>query len=139
MRPSTNGPDTNLEPAARPRLLLLDDEEAILLPVSRYFQERGYHVVTCREAEEALALLDHDPFDLVILDLALTTFGLEGLEVLASIRARQPRLPVIVLTANAGPEVEDEARRLRADAVLTKPQPMAYLAWVAASVRAKGS
>lgn len=124
------GPDR----ADTPRLLILDDEEAILLPVGHYFRDLGYDVVTCREPEEAEALLDHEEFDLVILDLALTRFGKEGLEVLGSIRAQNPWLPVIVLTANGCPEVEAEAARLRADAVLSKPQPLAELAQVVASV-----
>ena len=111
--------------------MILDDEEAILLPLSEYFRERGYTVVATREPEEAEALLDHDPFDLVILDLALTHFGREGLEVLSSIRARSPWLPVIVLSGNVSPEVEDEARRLRADAVLMKPQPLDELSRLA--------
>ena len=115
------------------RLLILDDEEAILVPVARYLTERGYAVVTAREPEEAEALLDCAPFDLVILDLGLTRFGRDGLEVLSDLRARLPWLPVIVLSANVCPEVEDEARRLNADAVLSKPQPMAELARLAAA------
>ena len=120
-----------------PRLLIVDDEEAILLPLSEYFRERGYEVVATREPEEAEALLDHDSFDLVILDLALTYFGREGLEVLSSIRARSPWLPVIVLSGNVSPEVEDEARRLRADAVLMKPQPLDVLAHLADGLRGR--
>ena len=135
MRRPANEPEGSDGQPATPRLLILDDEEAILLPIGHYFQDLGYDVVTCREPEEAEALLDHEEFDVVILDLALTRFGKEGLEVLGSIRAHNPWLPVIVLTANACPEVEDEARRLRADAVLSKPQPLAELARVAASVR----
>ena len=114
-----------------PRLLILDDEEAILLPLSEYFRERGYKVVATLEPEEAEALLDHKPFDLVILDLALTRFGREGLEVLSTIRSHSPWLPVIVLSGNISPEVEEEARRLRADAVLMKPQPLDVLSHLA--------
>jgi DNA-binding response OmpR family regulator len=120
--------------AACKRVLLLDDEESILTPVSRYLREIGYLVVVTREPEEAQAVLDVDSFDLVIMDLALTRFGQEGLEVLGWIRYRHPFLPVIVLSANISPEVAEDARRLRADAVLCKPQPLAELARVAASV-----
>jgi DNA-binding response OmpR family regulator len=118
-------------PDGPPRLLIVDDEEAILVPVSRFLTGRGYAVVTSREPEEAEALLDNERFDLVILDLALTRFGREGLEVLASLRSRHPWLPVIVMSANLCPEVEDEARRLQVDALLSKPQPLAELARVA--------
>jgi DNA-binding response OmpR family regulator len=117
---------------AQKRLLLLDDEEAILLPLARYFAELGYDVVTSREPEEAEALLENDRFDLVMLDLALTRFGREGLEVLASIRATHPWMPVIIFSANVCPEIDDEARRMGADAVLGKPQPLDELERVVA-------
>jgi len=127
-RRSTHEPRSDDSP---PRLLILDDEEAILLPVSEYFRQRRYYVAATREPEEAEALLDHDPFDLVILDLALTRFGREGLEVLSAIRARRPWLPVVILSGFISDEVENEARLLRADAVLRKPQPLDELARVA--------
>jgi len=117
----------------RPRLLIIDDEDALLVPASHYLRERGYAVVTAREPEEALALLDRQSFDLVILDLALTPFGREGLEILSWIRARHPAMPVIILSAEIPPEVEQEAERLGADAILGKPQPMSEVARLAAS------
>jgi DNA-binding NtrC family response regulator len=113
------------------RLLILDDESAILLPLARYFSKQGYAVSTSQEPEEAEALLDCERFDLVILDLALTHFGREGLEVLSSIHAKDPWLPVIIFSANVSPEVQDEAIRLGAAAVLSKPQPLATLLAVA--------
>jgi len=112
------------------RLLILDDEEAILLPLGRYFAELDFDVVTSREPEEAEALLECERFDVVILDLALTRFGREGLEVLSSIRASHPWLPVIIFSAFVSPEVEEEARRLGVDAILDKPQPLEELARV---------
>jgi DNA-binding NarL/FixJ family response regulator len=112
------------------RLLILDDEEAVLLPLARYFSELDFDVVTSSEPEEAEALLECERFDTVILDLGLTRFGREGLEVLSSIRASHPWLPVIVFSAYICPEVEDEARRLGVDAVLGKPQPLEELALV---------
>lgn len=121
--------------AARPtgarRLLLLDDEESILVPVAEYFEHLGWSVVAAREPEEAEALLEHDGFDLVILDLWVTRFGTEGLEVLRALRERGHWMPVIVLTGYASEEVEAEARCCGADAVLKKPQPLADIAQLA--------
>lgn len=119
------------EPMSGKRLLILDDESAILLPLARYFSKQGYAVSTSQEPEEAEALLECERFDLVILDLALTHFGREGLEVLSSIHAKDPWLPVIIFSANVSPEVQDEAIRLGAAAVLSKPQPLATLLAVA--------
>ncbi len=112
----------------RARLLILDDEEAILIPLSKYFRATGYDVVTTREAEEAEAILGCEPIDVAILDLSLSPFGPDGLEVLRSIRALQVGLPVVIFSANIRPEVEEECRRLGVNAVLTKPQPLSVLA-----------
>jgi DNA-binding response OmpR family regulator len=109
----------------------MDDEESILLPVADYFENLGFSVVAAREPEEAEALLDHDAFDLVILDLWVTRFGTEGLEVLRGLRDRGHWMPVIVLTGYASEEVEAEAVRCGADAVLKKPQPLADIAQLA--------
>ncbi len=114
-----------------PRILLLDDEESIIVPVAEYFQNLGWSVVAAREPEEAEALLEHDAFDLVILDLWVTRFGTEGLEVLRALRERGHWMPVIVLTGYASEEVEAEARCCGADAVLKKPQPLADIAQLA--------
>lgn len=112
----------------RARLLILDDEEAILLPLSRYFRATGYDVVTAREVEEAEAILGCEHIDAAILDLTLSGFGPDGLELLRSIRASHVDLPVIVFSANTRPEIEEECQRLGAHAVLTKPQPLSVLA-----------
>lgn len=121
----------------RPRLLILDDEDAILIPLARYFRTIGYDVATAREAEEAEAMLSCDSYELVILDLSLSRFGPDGLEVLRSIRARSGELPVVVLSANIRPEVEREARQLGVSVILVKPQPLEALARVVASTLAK--
>jgi DNA-binding response OmpR family regulator len=114
------------------RLLLVDDEDAILTPMARYFRNLGYAVEVAKQAEEAEALFDHRPYHLVILDLCLSSFGnVEGLEVLRDLRRRDQRTRVIVLSAGVSREAEKEAVRLGADAVLHKPQSLGDLAQVA--------
>jgi two-component system, OmpR family, response regulator TctD len=114
------------------RILLLDDEEAILLPTAKYFRGLGCTVDMAREPEEAEALISHRRYDLVILDLRVTRFGgAEGLEVLREIRRRDHGTSVIVLSAYISAEVEEEARALGADGVLRKPQPLPDLAHLA--------
>ena len=122
---------------AQPRLLIVDDEPAIVVPLARYFRSSGYTVTTASEAAEAEAILTYELFDVVILDLSLSQFGPDGLEVLRSIRARSQDLPVVVLSANIRPEVEAQARLLAASAILAKPQALDELARVVA--RAMGA
>lgn len=114
------------------QLLLLDDEEAILLPTAKYFRSLGWTVDLAREAEEGEALISHRHYDLAILDVRVTRFGgTGGLEVLREIRRRDHRTCVIVLSAYISAEVEAEARRLGAAAVLRKPQSLPALAHLA--------
>src|SRR5687767_4561957 len=94
------------------RLLIIDDEDSLLRPLARYFTNLGWRVTTAREAEEAEALIEHRPFELVILDLELSRFGRGGLGVLAAIRERSRKLPVIVLSAFVAQGVESEAYSL---------------------------
>ena len=129
--PSDRGSMTDAGVSAK-RILLLDDEEAILLPTAKYFRGLGCTVDMAREPEEAEALISHRRYDLVILDLRVTRFGgAEGLEVLREIRRRDHGTSVIVLSAYISAEVEEEARALGADGVLRKPQPLPDLAHLA--------
>jgi CheY-like chemotaxis protein len=121
-----------LAAGAHKRVLLLDDETSILLPMARYFRGLGCNVDVAREPEEAEALVLHRRYDLAILDLCLTRFGgTEGLEVLREIRRSDRGTRVILLSAYISSEVEEEAWALGADGVLRKPQPLPELAQLA--------
>ena len=127
----TPNPDGQKKAASR-RILLLDDETAILAPMARYFQKLDFTVDIASEAEEAEALIAHRHYDLAILDLRLTKFSdAAGLDVLRELRRRDPSTSVVILSAYASREAEEEAVRLGADAVLRKPQPLPNLAQLA--------
>jgi CheY-like chemotaxis protein len=124
----------NHSQAHRPgaHVLLLDDEEAVLLPTAHYFRRLGCTVDVAREPEEAEALINHRRYDLAILDVRVTRYGgTEGLEVLREIRRRDHHTVVIVLSAYISAEVEAEARALGAGGVLRKPHPLPDLAHLA--------
>ena len=109
----------------RRRLLIVDDEEAILLGMGQCFRMAGYDVDCAREREEAEALLAHCGYDCAIVDLCLTAaHGADGLDVIAYARARSPSTRIVVLTAYGSASTETEALSLEADAFLRKPQSM---------------
>jgi len=131
------GEDGRLRAAAgTPRhVLLLDDEEAILVPTAKYFRSLGWTVDLAREAEEGEALISHRHYDLAILDVRVTRFGgTGGLELLREIRRRDHGTSVIVLSAYVSADMEEEARSLGAAAVLRKPQSLPDLAHLALTV-----
>ena len=110
------------------RLLLVDDEEAILRPMSKYFRELGYSVVPARDVAEAQGALARETFDLLILDVRLAPNERGGLDVLRALRSSRSPVPVVVMSAYVSHEVEAEALSLGARAVLRKPQPLASVA-----------
>lgn len=135
----TPNPDGTKRPPTH-RILLLDDETPILIPMARYFTKLGFTVDMASEAEEAEALISHRRYDLAILDLRLTKFSdSAGLTVLQEIRKRDHQTSVIILSAYASQAVEEEAARLGADAVLRKPQPLPELAQIALALMGAGA
>ncbi|HTR02846.1 MAG TPA: response regulator [Thermoanaerobaculia bacterium] len=124
-----------LSPATTTRILIVDDEEPILFAMREYFATKGYAVDCARETQEAEALLAKNRYALAILDLRLSgTPGAEGLDVIASVRARSRETRIILLTAYGSREIEAEARRRGADAFLQKPKPLAEVAQIASTL-----
>lgn len=87
------------------QLLVVDDDEAILQLVSIHLEEAGYRVKKASNAEAALAFLQKNPFDLVIIDVMMP--GMDGFQ-LANIVIKTYELPVIMLTAKG--QIEDKQK-----------------------------
>jgi len=83
-----------------PRLLIVDDIADNRTILARRFQRRNFDVIEADCGERALALIDADSFDVVLLDVIMP--DMSGLEVLRKIRATHSgaELPVIMVTAN---------------------------------------
>jgi len=112
-----------------PRLLVLDDDQAVLTLLRTYFGGLGWYVEVCGDAGAALRLAGSDvPFDAVISDLHFTPArGSEGLDIVAHARHRRPQAAVLLFTAAAEPEVRHAALERGADLVIVKPSPLAAL------------
>jgi signal transduction histidine kinase/ActR/RegA family two-component response regulator len=89
--------------AARPaRILVVEDNEVNQFLVTRMLTGAGHSVQVARKAEDALVRLDHEPFDLVLMDVHLP--GMDGVTATRRIRATNAphaSIPIIALTANA--------------------------------------
>ena len=103
----------------RRRILVVEDDAAIRQGLVDALSYAGYATVQAARGDVGLEKALRVPFDLVLLDLMLP--GLDGLEVLRSLRGARPTLPVIVLTARG--ELGDRVRGLKdgADDYVTKP------------------
>ncbi len=99
-------------------LLLVDDDVLLRRSLAFSLEKAGYRVSTAATAEDALALEQNDPPDLVLLDISLP--GMDGLEALPQLR-QTTNLPVIFLTARRRELEQALGLELGADDYITKP------------------
>ena len=81
----------------RAKILVVDDEENFLRLLTHTLKKDGYEVKTAADGQEALRLLEHEKFDLALIDLRMTP--MDGLAVLGGIKRQSPHTEVIMITA----------------------------------------
>jgi class 3 adenylate cyclase len=120
LAPVARPPAAPVEPGSV-RLFVVDDNELNRDMLSRRLGSRGYAVELAGDGEHALARLEEQTFDLVLLDIMMP--GLSGIDVLRRVRQRWPEsdLPVIMVTARDTAEDVVEALQLGANDYVTKP------------------
>jgi len=101
------------------RILLIEDDEAILKFLQRGLAYEGYQVDSATDGQSGLALARDNPPDLIVLDLMLP--GINGLEVLKRIRAEDPEQVVVMITAYSSIEGAIDAMREGAFHYIPKP------------------
>ncbi|AEI64047.1 sigma-54-dependent transcriptional regulator [Corallococcus macrosporus] len=125
MSDSTPAPPNPPSAAARPPCVLVADDQADVLEALRLLLKRdGLKVVTAQSPAGALATLEAEDVDLVLMDLNYardTTSGQEGIDLLGRIRALDASLPVVVMTAWGSVEGAVEAMRAGARDYVQKP------------------
>lgn len=103
------------------RILVADDEEGIREFVAEALEIDGHRVTTAADGAQAAARLDREAFDLLVTDLKMP--GLDGMQLLAKVRAEQPDIEVIVLTAHGTVQTAVDAMKNGAFDFLQKPIP----------------
>ena len=101
------------------RILLVEDDDLFRKSLKRALRREGYGVVEAASTEEAIPQIELHKFDLVITDWKLPVS--DGFDVLRSIRDLRPDTPSILISGYLGPHEIDEATRLGASSVLSKP------------------
>jgi two-component system, OmpR family, response regulator TctD len=107
------------EPAAKPRLLLVEDDPSLAPALALALSRRGFTMAQATDGATALDRLMREKFDVVVLDLTLPE--LDGLNVLRELRAAGKTTPVIVLTARGTVGDRVQGLKLGADDYLAKP------------------
>ncbi|NOT09227.1 MAG: sigma-54-dependent Fis family transcriptional regulator [Gemmatimonadales bacterium] len=115
---------------AAPLVLIADDQADVVEALRLLLKAEGYRTVTAHVPEGVLAHLEEERADAALIDLNYTrdtTSGREGLDLLSRIRALDPTLPVVVMTAWGSVDKAVEAMQLGARDFIEKPWDNARL------------
>jgi len=104
---------------AEPRVLIVDDDRAILKVLASQLAQDGIRTFEAESGEQALALLDSQPVDVVLTDLRMP--GMDGMTLLTRIARSWPEVPVIVLTAYGSIQLAVETMKAGAADFIIKP------------------
>ena len=107
------------------RVLLVDDEEDFLEALAERMEARGMVVSKTSSAKEALKKTGQESYDAIVLDLMMPE--MDGLEVLKTIKEKNPELQIILLTGHATVEKGVEAMKLGAMDFIEKPADLETL------------
>ena len=109
-----------MTPGAGPlRILVVDDEPAIVHFLRASLESQGYLVSAAADARTALDIVRRDAVDLLVLDLGLP--DMDGLDVIKRIRESGAALPIIILSSREKESAKVEALDRGADDYVTKP------------------
>lgn len=110
------------------RVLFVDDNEMNRKVVRSMLESAEVVMTEAEDAETGLYILDTSTFDVILMDLRMP--GMDGLTAIRRVRARnddKARLPIIVVTADNGPDIRAQALAAGADDLLHKPVQMQML------------
>ena len=100
-------------------ILIVDDEPIVRESIGDWLKDAGYQVATAESGEEALEMVEKQEFSVMILDVRLP--GKTGIKVLDEVKALNPQIKSIVITAYPSVELAVEAMKLGAVDYLIKP------------------
>ena len=104
------------------RILLVDDESAVLFAYKKVLQRHELVVDASSTKEETLELLKKYRYDVAILDLRLGGENSEeGFELISHIKSKSPDTSIIMITAFGNQEIREQAFSLGADSYFEKP------------------
>jgi DNA-binding NtrC family response regulator len=107
------------------KILVVDDEDALRTVLSGELASEGYDVRTATDGDDAIANLQKDGFDLVLLDIKMPRMN--GFEVLKFVKEKYPKTKVVMLTGFADLKNAIESKKLGAEDFVSKPYDLVDL------------
>ena len=103
----------------RKRILLIEDDPSQQIAMRYLIEDLGHDLVVAGDADEARAAIDRGPYDVAVVDYLL--HNVPSSPIIADLRRRHPRTPVVCSTAAFAEQVELDGDLPRPDAILYKP------------------
>ncbi|MAZ66075.1 MAG: hypothetical protein CMF25_03100 [Kangiellaceae bacterium] len=112
---------TNKYQGNEERILLVEDSESNRIIAKTYLETANFKVAEASDGQQAIELLKHDHFDLILMDIRMPIMG--GLEATQIIKTENlaPNIPIVALTAHALSSEKEKALKAGMDDFLTKP------------------
>jgi DNA-binding response OmpR family regulator len=110
---------------SRGRILLVDDELNVAQVLAEHLTEQGYEVATAHGGIEALAKIDLEKPQVILLDVRMP--GMDGIEVLRRIRSFDTQVGILMISANDDVELAKQTLAMGAFDYTLKPIDFAYL------------
>jgi DNA-binding NtrC family response regulator len=107
------------------RILVVDDDQRMARTLADILKVKGYQAETAHSGAAALEMMAETAFDCVLSDIKMP--GVNGVELYQAIKAKNPDLPVVLMTAYSADSLVREGLEEGAVAVLTKPLDMGML------------
>ncbi|MFQ5672413.1 MAG: UDP-3-O-acyl-N-acetylglucosamine deacetylase [Nitrospinales bacterium] len=101
------------------RILIVDDEKNIVSSLEGILSDEGYDVTSAEDGLDALEIVQSDPPNLVLLDIWIP--GMDGIEVLRTIKAYNPETDVLIMSGHASIDTAVKATKLGASDFIEKP------------------
>jgi CheY-like chemotaxis protein len=126
MNPKSDSPDDSYQ-VAKPRILLVDDNDDLRSVFQEGLESRGFEVVPAASVNEALRLISDENFDVLLSDLYMPDAG-DGFTVVSAMRHAHPKAVTLVLSGYPALQEAMSAILLDADEILVKPVHLADIA-----------
>ena len=105
-------------------ILIVDDEPQVAEVLARSLSRQGHHATVVHSGQEALDRLQTQTPDAMFLDVSMP--GMNGLDVMAEVRRRNPALAVVVITGHATADEVERVKQLGAVDVIQKPSALTH-------------
>lgn len=116
-------------------ILIVEDNNAIRDLLSETVAASGYGVITARDSQEAMSMIQSQNFKLVFLDLRLP--GVGGIEILKKIKEIAPAVPVVVVSGNPGDLLASQRGAMWPEMVISKPFKISQIKEALGLIKAK--